>query len=59
MTLSTLLIGCWLLLLAVDPVLALWPAIFVWTAFDVFVLDTVRDLLGLRGPTDGQGPPST
>lgn len=59
MTLSTLLIGCWLVLLAVNPVLALWPVIFVWTVVDVFVFDTVRDMLGLRGPKDGQGPPST
>jgi hypothetical protein len=59
MTLSTLLIGCWLLLLAVNPVLALWPALVLWTVFDVFVLDTVRSLLGLRGPDDRQGPPST
>lgn len=59
MTLSTFLIGCWLLLLAVNPVLALWPALFVWTVVDVFVLDTVRDLLGLRGPDDRRKPPST
>lgn len=59
MTLSTFLIGCWLLLLLVDPVLALWPALALWAAFDVFVLDTVRDLLGLRGPDDRRKPPST
>ena len=55
----TLLIGCWLLLLFVDPVLALWPVLAAWAVFDVFVLDTARDLLGLRGPDNRQGPPST
>lgn len=59
MTAATFLIGCWLLLLAVNPVLALWPALFVWAVFDVFVLGTARDLLGLRGPDDRRKPPST
>ena len=55
----TLLIGCWLLLLAVNPGLALWPVLAAWAVFDVFVVDTVRDLLGLRGPDDRRKPPST
>lgn len=59
MTASTLLICGWLLLLAVNPVLALWPALAAWAVFDVFVLDTVRALLGLRGPDDRRKPPST
>jgi hypothetical protein len=59
MTLSTFLIGCWLLLLAVNPGLALWPVLAAWAVFDVFVLDTARSLFGLRGPDDRQGPPST
>ena len=45
MTVSTLLICGWLLLIYVDPVMG--------------PITPVRSLLGLRDPDDPQGPPST
>ena len=59
MTVSTLLICGWLLLIYVDPVMGLWPLLVVWAVIDVFLITPVRVLLGGRGPDDPQGPPST